>query len=122
MCSSYEDAPNFVKWTRCKYPKWEVFLGAPDRVNIACLGRSWYDRHPSLPKQSYIQAKQIKRNGPLRFQNLILRPGVIHTVQNICGCIVHLMKGLGLEFLIGAVFGAVSSIMYKGKPRVYIIL
>ena len=45
MCSSYEDSPNNVKWTRCKYPKgtdvkypkWEVVLGAPDKVNIPCL-------------------------------------------------------------------------------------
>ena len=36
-CSSYEDSPNTAKWTRCKYPKWEVVLGATDRVNIPCL-------------------------------------------------------------------------------------
>ena len=36
-CSSYEDFPNNSKWTRCKYPKWEVVLCAPDRVNIPCL-------------------------------------------------------------------------------------
>ena len=35
-CSSYENSPNNVKWTRCKYPKWEVVPGAPDRVNIPC--------------------------------------------------------------------------------------
>ena len=34
---SQEDFPNNAKWTRCKYPKWEVALGAPDRVNIPCL-------------------------------------------------------------------------------------
>ena len=34
---SQEDVPNNEKWTRCKYPKWEVVPGAPDRVNIPCL-------------------------------------------------------------------------------------
>ena len=33
----YEDSPDNVKWTRCKYPKWEVVLGDPDRVNRPCL-------------------------------------------------------------------------------------
>ena len=36
-CSSYEDSPNNVKWTRCSYPEWEVVIGAPDKVNIHCL-------------------------------------------------------------------------------------
>ena len=45
--SSYKDSPNYVKWTRCtypkwtesdvKYPKWDVALVALDRVNIPCL-------------------------------------------------------------------------------------
>ena len=32
-----KDSPNNEKWTRCKYPKWEVVLGVPYRVNITCL-------------------------------------------------------------------------------------
>ena len=72
--------------------------------------------------QSYIQAKQIKRNDPLRLQNLILHPDTIHTVHNIWGCIVHLMKVSSIEILIGAVFEGVSIIMYNGKPWMYILL
>ena len=34
---SQEDFPNYEKWTRCEYPKWEVVLGAPDNANIPCL-------------------------------------------------------------------------------------
>ena len=68
--------------------------------------------------QLYIQAMQIKWSDSQRFQNLILRPGVMHIVQNVCGCIGHLMQGSGRETLIGAVFGGVSSIMGNGKPRV----
>ena len=26
-----------MKWTDVEYNKWEVVLGAPDRVNIPCL-------------------------------------------------------------------------------------
>ena len=26
-----------VNWTRCTYPKWEVVLAAPHRVNIPCI-------------------------------------------------------------------------------------
>ena len=45
MCDSQEDFPNNEIWTRCYnpkwkdliYPKWEVVLGAPNRVNIPCL-------------------------------------------------------------------------------------
>ena len=36
-CNNKKDFPNNIKWTRCKYPKWEVVHGAPDRVNIPCL-------------------------------------------------------------------------------------
>ena len=44
-CISQKDFPNNEIWTRCsnpkgtdvKYPKWEVVLDAPDRVNIPCL-------------------------------------------------------------------------------------
>ena len=45
MDDSQEDFPNNEIWTRCYnpkwkdviYPKWEVVLGAPNRVNIPCL-------------------------------------------------------------------------------------
>ena len=39
-------------------------------------------------------------------------------MQNVCGYIGHLMQGSGLETLIGAAFGGVSSIMGHGKPWV----
>jgi hypothetical protein len=80
------------------------------------LGMTYIQLSPDM--QLYIQAMQIKWSDPQRFQNLILRPGVMHIVQNVCGCICHLMKGSGLETLIGAAFGGVSSIMGHGKPWV----
>ena len=74
--------------------------------------------HLSPDTQLYIQAMQIKWSDPQRFRNLILRPGVMHIVQNVCGCIGHLMTGSGLATLIGAAFGGVNSIIGQGKPRV----
>ena len=66
--------------------------------------------------QLYVQAMQIKWSDTQRFQNLILRPGVMYIVQNVCGCIGHLMQGSGLETLIESAFGGVSSITGHGKP------
>ena len=80
------------------------------------LGMTYIHLSPDM--QLYIQAMQIKWNDPLRFQNLILRPGVMHIVQNIWGSIGHLMKGSGLEIIIGAAFGGVNNIMCHGKPWV----
>ena len=45
MCSSYEDSPNDLKWTRCtypkgtdvKYPKWEVVQYSGQCNNIIIL-------------------------------------------------------------------------------------
>ena len=68
--------------------------------------------------QMYIQAMQIKWNEPQAFDKLILRPGVMHIVQNVCGYIGQLMMGSGLADLIGSAFGGVGSIMAQGKPWV----
>ena len=68
--------------------------------------------------QLYIQAMKIKWNEPQAFDKLILRPGVMHIVQNVCGCIGQLMMGSGLADLIGSAFGGVGSIMAQGKPWV----
>ena len=32
-------------WTDVKYPKWEVVLGAPDRVNMPCLMHDFEHDH-----------------------------------------------------------------------------
>ena len=81
------------------------------------LGMTYIQLSPDM--RLYIQAMQIKWSDSQRFQNLILRPGVMHIVQNVCGCIGHLMQGSGLETLIGSAFGGVSSIMGHGKPQVH---
>ncbi len=62
------------------------------------LGMTYIQLSPDM--QLYIHATQMKWSDSQRLQNLILRPGVMHIVQNVCGCIGHLMKGSGLETLI----------------------
>ena len=77
------------------------------------LGMTYIHLPPDM--QLYIQAMQIKWNEPQAFDKLILRPGVMHIVQNICGCIGQLMMGSGLADLIGSAFGGVGSIMVQGN-------
>ena len=43
--------------------------------------------HISVDLQLYMVACQIKWNDVQRFKTVILRPGIMHTVQSFCGCI-----------------------------------
>ena len=61
--------------------------------------------HISVDLQLYIVACQIKWHDVHRFKNVILRPGIMHTVQSFCGCIGKLMRGSGVETLISTAFG-----------------
>ena len=79
----------------------------------AIADRPRHDIHPLVPRYA------VKWNEPQAFGKLILRPGVMHIVQNVCGCIGQLMMGLGLADLIGSAFGGVGSIMAQGKPWVH---
>ena len=98
----------------------------PDTVltSVMCMMQSLTDIgmtyiHLSPDMQLYIQAMQIKLNEPHAFDKLILRPGVMHIVPNVCGCIGQLMMGSVLADLIGSAFGGVGSIMAQGKPWVH---
>ena len=86
------------------------------RQSLTDLGMTYIHLSPDM--QLYIQAMQIKWNEPQTFDKLILRPGVMHIVQNVCGSIGQLMMGSGLADLIGSAFGGVGSIMAQGKPWV----
>ena len=74
--------------------------------------------HLSPDMHLCIQAMQIKWNEPQAFYKLILRPGVMHIVQNVCGCIGQLVMASGLADLIGSAFGGVGNIMAQGNPWV----
>ena len=66
----------------------------------------------SADMQLYIVATLIKWNSHgNRFTSVILRPGGMHTLMSFNGCIGNLMKASGLEVLVGAAFGGLTSIM-----------
>ena len=92
----------------------------PDRVLTSVMMKSLTDLgmtyiHLSPDLQLYIQAMQIKWSEPRAFDWLILRPGVMHIEQNVCGCIGQLMMGSGLADPIGSAFGGGGSIMAQGN-------
>ena len=71
----------------------------------------------SIDMQLYMIAQQIKWSQPERFKDVILRPGAMHIIMSFLGCIGTLMKGSGLDVLVGAAFGHITGIM-NGKAWV----
>ena len=72
----------------------------------------------SADMQLYIVATLINwASHGNRFKSVILRPGGMHTLMSFNGCIGNLMKASGLEVLVGAAFGGLTSIM-NGKAWV----
>jgi hypothetical protein len=65
----------------------------------------------SVDMQLYIVASQIKWSSPTYFKNVVLYPGVMHTVMSVCGAIGKLMKGSGIETLITSSFSSLAKIM-----------
>ena len=57
---------------------------------------------------------QIKWADCKRWKRLVARPGGMHTLMSFLGCIGQLMKGTGLEELLGSAFKGVSN-MLNGK-------
>ena len=49
-------------------------------------------------------------------KDVILRPGAMHITMSFLGCIGTLMKGSGLDTLVGSAFGGLTGIM-SGKVR-----
>jgi len=72
----------------------------------------------SADMQVYMVATLIKwASHGNRFRSAILRPGGMRTLMSFNGCIENLMKASGLEVLVGAAFGGLTSIM-NGKAWV----
>ena len=94
----------------------------PDTVltTLSCLDKTLTElgmktSNLSADMQLYILATLIKwASHGNRFKSVILRPGGMHTLMSFNGCIGNLMKTSGLEVLIGAAFGGLTSIM-NGK-------
>ena len=70
--------------------------------------------HITFDMQLYIVASFIKWSDPQRWSSVILRPGMMHTLMSFIGLIGKLMKSTGVEELVGASFGGLTSI-FNGK-------
>jgi len=70
--------------------------------------------HVAADMQLYRVTMMIKWSDPLRWKQLIVRPGGMHTVMSFIGCIGTLMQGSGLEELLNAAFKGVGN-MLNGK-------
>ena len=68
--------------------------------------------------QLFKVASQIRWCDPDKWQTIVLHPGGMHTLMSFLGAIGHLMKGSGLEEILGAAFSGINS-MLNGKawPR-----
>ena len=71
----------------------------------------------SIDMQLYMVGQQVKWWEPDRFKDVILRPGAMHIMMSFLGCIGTLMKGSGLDALVGSAFGGLTGIM-SGKAWV----
>ena len=49
----------------------------------------------------------------MRFKAVILHPGMIHTLMSFVGCIGTLMKGSGMEQILGVAFGGMANIFNR---------
>ncbi len=72
------------------------------------LGMSYANM--AIDMQLYLVAQQIKWWEPTRFNDVILRPGAMHIGMSFLGCIGALMKGSGLDVLVGAAFGRLTGL------------
>ena len=71
----------------------------------------------SVDMQLYMVGQHIKWWRPQTFRDVVLRPGVMHIIMSFFGCIGTLMKGSGLDVLIGPAFGGMNGII-TGKAWV----
>ena len=74
--------------------------------------------HITLDMQLYMVAIQVKWSDPEKWATLVMHPGGMHCVMSFLGCIGKLMRGSGLEDLIGAAFSGLTGILNrKNWPR-----
>ena len=81
-------------------PLWQRSCSSKDSECI------WYAVHPCLSRP--------QQNDPQRWTGLILHPCMMHTLMSFLGCIGTLMKSSGVEVLMSAAFGCITSII-NGK-------
>ena len=64
--------------------------------------------HLSADMQLYKVILQIKWSHQAHWDNLVVRPGGMHTLMSFVGCIDALMNSSGLEELLNVAFEGVS--------------
>ena len=67
--------------------------------------------HITVDLQLYQTACLVQWNDPLRWTNVILHPGMMHTLMSFLGCVGTLMKASGVDILISAAFAGITSIV-----------
>jgi hypothetical protein len=70
--------------------------------------------HLMLDTLLYIVSCLIKWSDPVRWNSVILRPGMMHTLMSFIGTIGYNMQGTGVEELVGAAYSGVANI-FNGK-------
>ena len=70
--------------------------------------------HITVDLQLYQTACLVQWNDPLRWNNVILHPGMMHTLMSFLGCIGTLMKASCVDILISPAFPGITSIV-NGK-------
>jgi len=64
----------------------------------------------SIDMQLYMVGQQVKWFEPEKFKNVIIRSGAMHITMSFLGCTGTLMKGSGLEVIVGAAFSGLTGI------------
>lgn len=70
--------------------------------------------HICMDLQLYMIACKIKWNDLEKWKNVVVHPGMMHTLMSFLGCIGFLMKGSGMETILATTFGSLKSII-NGK-------
>ena len=65
----------------------------------------------SIDMQLYMVGQQVKWWELDIFKDVILGPGAMHIIMSFLGCIGTLVKGSGLDTLVGSAFGGLTGIM-----------
>ena len=69
--------------------------------------------HITVDLQLYQTAYLVQWNDPLRWTNVILHSGMMHTLMNFLGCVGTLMKASGVDVRINAAFAGITSIVNR---------
>ena len=70
--------------------------------------------HISMDMQLFMIACKIKWDDLQKWKQIVVHPGMMHTLMSFLGCIGFLMKGSGMETILATTFGSIKGIL-NGK-------